>query len=116
MLLAWMQTLQPQQSPSFPAYFNLVVLLLVVLGALGWLVASVLGFSRARTHGPAVRWFALASVCMLLFHLHIILIGLASSQGAGSAAATLTAFVLLFVVLAAACAIVGFTRLNNPEQ
>jgi hypothetical protein len=107
--------MQTQQAQSFPGYFNLVVLLLVVLGALGWLVACVLGFSRARAHGPAVRWFALAAACMLLFHLHIVLIGLASAQGANSSAAALTAFVLLFVVLAAVCGIVGFSRLDNPD-
>jgi hypothetical protein len=115
MLLASMQALQAQQAQSFPGYFNLVVLLLLILGALGWLVAAALGFSRARAYGPAVRWFALAAACMLLFHLHILLIGVAGSQGANSSAVTLTAFVPLFIVLAAACAILGFTRFNHPE-
>jgi uncharacterized membrane protein YuzA (DUF378 family) len=116
MLLAWMQVLEAQQAQAYPSYFNAVVLLLLVIGALGWLVACVLGFTRARACGPAARWFALASACMLLFHLHIVLIGIASASGAGSAAVALTAFVFLFVVLAAVCAILGFTRCTNTEE
>ena len=111
-----MQTLQAQQSQAFPSYFNLVVLLLLALGALGWLVACVLGFTRARACGPAARWFALASACMLVFHLHIVVIGVAIARGGGATAYGLAAFVLLFVVLAAACAVFGFTRLSSPGQ
>jgi TRAP-type C4-dicarboxylate transport system permease large subunit len=115
MLLVWMQALQAQQAQAYPSYFNPVVLLLLVLGALGWLVAAVLGFSRARAAGPAARWFALAAACMLLFHLHILLIGIAGAGGAVTSAVALTAFVPLFVVLASACAILGFTRSTTPE-
>lgn len=115
MLLASMQALQAQQAQSFPEYFNPVVLLLLGAGALCWLIATVLGFARTRGHGPAARWFALAAACMLLFHLHILLIGIAGAQRAGSTAVALTAFVPLFVVLAAVCAIVGFTRFTSPE-
>jgi len=114
MLLASMQALEAQQAQAFPSYFNLAVVLLLVVGALGWLVACVLGFTRARACGPAARWFGLASACMLLFHLHIVVVGVAIAQRAASAYA-LGAFVLLFVVLAALCAIVGFTRLTGPR-
>ena len=108
MFLAWMQTLEAQQAQAFPSYFNPVVLILLVLGALGWLIATVLGFSRARAHGPTARWFALASACMLLVHLHILLIGVAGASGANSSAVALTAFFPLFILLAAFCAILGF--------
>ena len=111
MFLASIQALEPRQAQSFPEYFNLVVLLLLVLGALGWLVAAVLGFSRARAAGPPARWFTLAAACMLLFHLHVLVIGIAGARGAGPTAVALTAFSPLFIALAAACAILGFTRL-----
>ncbi len=115
MFLALIQALEARQAEAGPGYFNLVVLLLLVLGALGWLVATVLGFSRARAAGPAARWFALASACMLLFHLHVLIIGVVLSQRAVSTAYSLGAFVLLFVFLAAVCAILGFTRLPGRE-
>lgn len=115
MLLATIQALDARQSQSFPEYFNLVVVLLLVLGALGWLVATALGFSRSRAAGPAARWFVLASACMLLFHLHVLVIGIAGARGAGPTAVTLTAFSPLFIVLAAACAILAFSRLGGRE-
>jgi len=115
MLLASIQALEARQTQAGPEYFNLVVLLLLVLGALGWLVATVLGFSRARAAGPAARWFALASACMFLFHLHLVVVGVVLSQRAVGTAYTLGAFVLLFVFLAAVCAIIGFTRFTNPR-
>ena len=104
--------LQAQADQAFraPSSFTTVVLLLLVGGALAWLVAAVLGFTRARVYGPAARWFALAAVCMVLFHLHILLIGFAMAQ---RSALTLGAFFNLFVLLAAVCAIIGFTRLNK---
>ena len=108
MLLASMQALEAQQPQTFPAYFNLAVLLLLVVGALGWLVACILGFTRARACGPAARWFGLAAACMLLFHLHILLVGVATAAGAVSSAVALTAFFPLFIFLAALCAILGF--------
>ena len=116
MLLAWMQTLQAQQSQAYPSYFNPVVLVLLVLAALGWLIATVLGFSRARTHGATARWFALASACMLLFHLHVLLVGVATAAGAISSAVALTAFFPLFIFLAALCAILGFARPGEPVK
>lgn len=114
-LLAWMQALEAQQANAYPSYFNPVVLVLLALAALGWLVATVLGFSRARAHGSAGRWFALASACLLLFHLHVLLIGVATAAGAVSSAVALTAFFPLFIALAALCAILGFARPHTPE-
>lgn len=107
--------LQAQADQAFraPSYFTTVVLLLLVGGALAWLVAAVLGFTRARVYGSAARWFALAAVCMLLFHLHIILVGFAMAQRSSESVLSLGAFFNLFVLLAAVCAIIGFTRLNK---
>lgn len=115
-MILLMQTLQAQQSQAYPTYFNLTVLVLLGLGALGWLVATVLGFARGRGAGAAARWFALSAACMLLFHLHVLVIGVAGARRAGDAAVALTAFVPLFIVLAAACAVIGFTRLNHPPE
>jgi hypothetical protein len=82
-------------------------------GALGWLVAAVLGFTRAR--GPAARWFALAAVCLVIYHLQWIVLGLAMTGRGTDSVLSLGAFFNLFVLLAAVCAILGFTRLTGPE-
>src|SRR5467141_5465081 len=57
-----------------PSYFGPVVITMLVAGAVGWLVAAVLGFARARAFGASARWFSFASVCLLLFHLQFLLL------------------------------------------
>ena len=97
-----------------PGYFQLVFLALLALGVIGWLVAAVLGFARARAFGPSTRWFALAAVCLVIYNLYWVLVAfvLASSPelvlGVG-------AFLNLFVVVGAVCAIIGFVRLTTPR-
>ena len=80
------------------------------------LVAAVLGFSRARAYGAAVRWFALAAVCLLIFHLQILVIGFAVAQRDNDLVLSIGAFFNLFVALAAVCIIIGFVRLTNPPR
>lgn len=103
------------QTYRAPKYFAPVFLVLLVCGALGWLVAAVLGFTRARVFGAPTRWFALASVCLLLFHLHFLLLGLGFLSNDSDLTLSIGAFIDLFPVLGAVCAIIGFTRLTNPR-
>lgn len=100
------------QAESFeiPAFFYPVVLLLLAGGALGWLIASVLGFARARAFGASTRWFTYAAVCLLIYHLQFFLLALRPQQ-----ALTIGAFFNLFVMLASICAIIGFVRLTTPQ-
>lgn len=97
-----------------PGYFNVVLLSLLALGAIGWLVAAVLGFSRARTFGTATRWFALAALCLVLFHLQLVLTVLAASSNPNMLL-SIGAFFPLFIALGAICAVIGFARLVNPR-
>lgn len=117
MIVATMLALQAQQDQIFraPSYFTPVLLALLALGALGWLVAAVLGFTRARVFGASARWFALASVCLVLFHLQLLVLGIGVAGNDTSLVLGVGAFLNLFVVLGALCAIVGFTRLTNPR-
>ena len=117
MLLAtiWMLA-QAETRANEPSYFKPVFLMLLVAGALGWLIAMVLGFQRARAFGPSVRWFTYAALCLLLYHLQFVLLALfIVIQNNADMVLNLGAFFNLFVVLAAACAIMGFVKLTNPE-
>jgi hypothetical protein len=122
MLLAsfWMLA-QTETRATQPTFFLPVVLILLVAGTLGWLIAAVLGFQRARAFGPSARWFSLAAVCLIVYHLQFVLLGviamLSSSQTEADLGMVLSvgAFFNLFVVLAAICAIMGFVKLTNPE-
>jgi hypothetical protein len=104
-----------------PDFFVPVFLSLFVLGALGWLIAAVVGFGRARSFGTSARWFALSAVCLLIYHLHLLLIGIIGaveikrgSQDYGSML-SVGAFFNLFLVLGAVCAIIGFLKLKSPS-
>jgi hypothetical protein len=97
-----------------PSYFNVVLLGLLALGAIGWLVAAVLGFARARAFGPATRWFALSAVALLIYHLQFVLMVLAANSDR-SLLLTIGAFFNLFVVVGAVCAIIGFARMTGPR-
>jgi hypothetical protein len=117
MLCASLLAFQEQADQSFraPTYFRWVFLLLLVCGGLGWLVAAVLGFARARAFGSSARWFAMAAICLILFHLHFIVLGFAMTQDNSDLVLQVGAFLNLFVVLGAVCTIIGFTRLTDPR-
>ncbi|MDT4968640.1 MAG: hypothetical protein QOJ64_3377 [Acidobacteriota bacterium] len=104
------------QSTEFvaPSYFNVVLLGLLALGAIGWLVAAVLGFARARAFGPATRWFAFSAVALLIYHLQFVLMVLAANSDP-SLLLKFGAFFDLFVVVGAVCAIIGFARMTGPR-
>jgi hypothetical protein len=117
MLNASMLAFQAQADQAFraPSYFVPVALLLLVCGALGWLVAAVLGFSRARAFGASARWFALAAVCLVIYHLQWVLLAVGMIGQGTDVVLSVGAFFNLFVTLAAVCAIIGFTRFTNPR-
>ena len=98
-----------------PSYFIPVFLGLFLLGTVALLIASVLGFARARAFGPSVRWFSFAAVCLLLFHIQFILVGFGVVTNDTSLAFSILTFMNLFVVLAAVCTIMGFIKLTSPN-
>ncbi len=105
-----------QAVPRFPSSSALVLFALLLVGALAWLFAAILGFARARVFGAPVRWFALASVCMLIYHLQFIALAyLGSIETDLDKVLRFGAFFNLFVALAAVCAVIGFARLSNPR-
>ncbi|HUQ30790.1 MAG TPA: hypothetical protein VM095_01665 [Pyrinomonadaceae bacterium] len=101
---------------SLPSYFIWVFGLLLIAGGLGWLVATVLGFARARAFGVSTRWFALGAACMILYHAHWLALVFSISSQNNSIIFPILASLNLFVVLGAVCMIIGFARLNNPPQ
>jgi hypothetical protein len=106
-------------SANQPGYFVPVLLGSLVAGGVGWLIASVLGFARARAFGASTRWFSFAAVCLLIYHIQFVLLGIAAVLGAQQndfdSVLGLGAFFNVFVVLGAVCAIMGFVRLTNPR-
>jgi hypothetical protein len=104
-----------------PTYLLPVVLALLSLGGIGWLIAAVLGFARARAFGPSARWFSYAAVCLIIYHLHWVMFGIVVTIGAtqtppdASSGLGIGAFFNLFIVVGAVCAIMGFIRLTNPR-
>lgn len=115
MLTATFATLAQNQVYTPPAYFGLVVVLLLVAGIIGWIIAAVLGFARARAFGPSTRWFALASVCLIIYHLQFLVLAVGVIQNDSDLVLGVGAFFNLFVVLASVCAIIGFVRLTDPR-
>src|SRR6266516_866570 len=107
--------LQAETNFREPGYFAPAILGLLGLGAVAWLVAAVLGFARARAFGPSARWFSFAAVCLLLFHIQILVIGFGAISNYTDLAFGMVAFFNLFVVLGAVCAIIGFIRLTSPR-
>lgn len=108
--------LQAETSYRQPTYFLPVVVLLLVAGLVGWIIATVLGFARARAFGPSARWFALAAACMILFHLQFLLLALGLILDNPDMTLAVGAFFNLFAVLAAVCAIIGFLRLTSSPR
>ncbi|MEA2206463.1 MAG: hypothetical protein QOE77_3239 [Blastocatellia bacterium] len=98
-----------------PSYFFPVVISLLVIGALGWLVATVLGFARARAFGASARWFSFVSLCLLLFHLQFLGLAFGLILKDMKMAFAILTFFNGFVVLGAFCAIMGFVRLTSPR-
>ena len=100
-----------------PAYFPWVAAGLLVIGGLGWLIAAVLGFARARAFGESPRWFAASAVCLLLYHIQWFVFAVYGMNEANlENVVGMAAFFNLFVALGALCAIVGFMRLTGPRQ
>lgn len=116
MLLAslWL-IVQTETRAQEPTYFKPIFLILLVAGGLGWLIAMVLGFQRARAFGASAKWFTYAAVCLLIYHLQFVLLALFIIQNNADMVLNVGAFFNLFIVLAAACAIMGFVKLTNPE-
>jgi len=101
---------------NLPSYFVWVFGLLLIAGTLGWLVATVLGFARARAFGLSTRWFAFASACLILYHVHWLALVFSINARSDATTFPLLASLNLFVVLGALCTIIGFARLNNPPH
>jgi hypothetical protein len=101
---------------NLPSYFIWVFGLLLAAGGLGWLVATVLGFARARAFGLSTRWFAFGAACMILYHVHWLALVFSINSQNGSIIFPILASLNLFVVLGAICNIIGFARLNHPPQ
>ena len=105
-----------QALPSTTLTAIVVMVALVVLGLLGWLVAAMLGFARARAFSPSTRWFALSALCVLLYHLHLFAFGFLGTQTQDmEKVMSFGAFFNVWIVLGSICAIIGFLRLTNPR-
>lgn len=106
-----------QAAPSqFSMSLAWVVFGLLGVGGLGWLIAAALGFARARVYGEPARWFAVSSVCLLLYHVQWVVLAIYGlNQKSPENVAHAIAFFNLFIVLGAICAIVGFARMNAPR-
>jgi len=98
-----------------PGYFAPVMLGLLVLGAVAWLIAAVLGFARARAFGASARWFSFAAVFLILFHLQFIVLGFSLLTKDNTLIFGILTFFNVFVLLGAVCAIMGFIRLTSPR-
>jgi len=109
---AWAQAM-----PRFGTSLTALVFLMLFCGALiGWLVATVLGFARARAFGPSTRWFSLACLCLLGFNLHLLAVSvLGMTETDPEKVISFGAFAPLFLLLGSISAIIGFLRLTNPR-
>ena len=101
---------------NLPPYFIWVFGLLLIAGGLGWLVATVLGFSRARAYGLSTRWFALGAACLILYHAHWLALVFSINSQNGNIIFPILASLNFFVVLGSVCTIIGFARMNTPRQ
>jgi uncharacterized membrane protein YhdT len=104
------------------AYLMWVAVGLLVIGGLGWLIAAALGFARARAYGESPRWFAVSAVCLLLYHIQIVVFAAyvvrenGINENNAENVVGMAAFFNLFVALGSVCAIVGFMRLTGPRE
>ena len=112
--LVWAQAQAPV--PRFASLTVVVFFVLFVGCLLGWLIASVLGFARARAFGPATRWFAFSCVCLFGFNLHLLAVALLGmTETDPEKVLSFGAFSPLFLLLGSLCAVIGFLRLTNPR-
>jgi hypothetical protein len=117
MPLTFAHALSQAEPMHIPAYFPWVAAGLLVIGGLGWLIAAVLGFARARAFGESPRWFAVSAVCLLLYHIQWFVFAVYGMSEANlEKVLGMAAFFNLFVALGALCAIVGFMRLIGPRE
>jgi uncharacterized membrane protein YhdT len=117
MLLTFTHALAQGEPMRIPAYFPWVALGLLGAGGLGWLIAAVLGFARARAFGESPRWFAASAVCLLLYHIQwLVFAAYGINEQNVENVVGVAAFFNLFVALGAVCAIVGFMRLSQPQE
>jgi 4-hydroxybenzoate polyprenyltransferase len=108
--LAQAETPQIQSTALF-----LTVIVLLALGLVGWLAATVVGFARARAGRGAV-WFALASLCLLAYHLQWIVFALVGRNATDmQGLLNFGSFFNLFVFVGSIFAVVGFLRLGDPR-
>src|SRR3982074_3919535 len=107
--------LQNGMAARQPGYFAPVVLGSLVAGGVGWLIAAVLGFARARAFGASTRWFSFAAVCLLLFHLQFLLLAFGLIIKDLRTVFAILSFFNVFVVMGATCAIMGFVRLTTTR-
>ena len=98
-----------------PTYFAPVMLSMLVLGAVTWLIAAVLGFARAKAFGASARWFSFAAVSLILYHLQFVALGFSLLTKDNNLVFNLLTFFNIFVIIAALCAIMGFIRLTSPR-
>src|SRR5213595_3670455 len=108
-------SLQTGMTANKPAYFAVVLVGSLIAGGLGWLIAAVMGFARARAFGASTRWFSFAAVSMLLYHLQFLLLGFGFILRDIQLSLTILSFFNLFAILAGACTIMGFVRLTSPR-
>jgi hypothetical protein len=117
--LLFLQAEQTGMSAKQPGYFAVVLVGSLVAGGIGWLIAAVLGFARARAFGASARWFSIAAVCLLIYHIQFVLLGflvvLGAQQNEFDSVLAFGAFLNVFVVVGSVCAIMGFVRLTNPR-
>ncbi|MDT7541857.1 MAG: hypothetical protein QOE33_1761 [Acidobacteriota bacterium] len=109
-------TLAQEQIPLMQSTaLFLTIVVLIAAGLVGWLVATVIGFARARFNTSA-RWLALSSLCLLIYHLQWIAFGLFGRNETDPARVLrFGSFFNLFVFLGSIFAIIGFLRLNNSR-
>lgn len=100
---------------NLPSYFTPLFIALLAAGALGWLVAAVLGFARARAFGASTRWFSLAALSLLIYHLQWLALVFTITLNDSKLVFIVLATLNLFVVLGAVCTIIGFVRLTTPR-
>ena len=114
-----MMLLQTGMRANLPAHFYPVILSSLAAGGILWLVATVLGFARARAFGAPTRWFSFAALCLLIYHIQFVLLGIVAITGARQndfdAVLSVGAFLNVFVILGAVCSIMGFVRLTHPR-
>jgi hypothetical protein len=112
LLIVWAQAV-----PRFDTSLTVLLFLILFGGSLlGWLIAAVLGFSRARAFGPSTRWFAFSCLCVLGFNLHIVAVALLGrTETDPEKVISFGVFSLLFLLLGSISAIIGFLRLTNPR-